>query len=172
MTAGESTGWDEPLGAVSRRVAVLEAEQAIIALQHRYAWAIDNPAGLDPDAVAACFTSDGEWRSSAYGRTCRGPDEIRDFFTDLRRTVVGSMHNTGQFTIELAPDLRSASYRAYLYCLVLAPGDAIDRAPLATFVATMYFNRCRLVEGLWRFTVVDAFRQYSIAPGPDRAPLG
>lgn len=146
---------------VEQRLARMEDIRAIEELQYRYAWALDNDDGVDPAAIADCFTEDGLWWSDGIGAEIRGRHEIRRFFEGLRK-YPSELHYTTNMRIQLDDDAAAASVQAYLACFCSGKPDvAPDTEPLV--IATTYRSRCRKVDGEWLFSELRARRRWASA---------
>jgi hypothetical protein len=137
---------EEAILELSRRVARLEASEEIRALKLRYASYCD--AGYPPDALAELFTEDAVWDGDeAHFGVHRGRDAIRDFFAGISERFIFAMHYTLGGTIEVAPDLESASGRWYLWepCTIVVEGT-----PTSMWVMGNYIDEYRRVDSVWR----------------------
>jgi len=137
--------------ALERRLAALEAAEAIRNLKARYASLVDGryrPGGgvveateLDRLAseISALFTGDALWDGGKGLGTCQGRDAIRERFRDP--TLLFSWHYF------VKPRIRIADDRAEARWDLLAPCTTKDGRP--HWMAGVEDDAYRRVEGRW-----------------------
>lgn len=152
-------------GLAEERLSRLEDLRAIEDLQYRYAWALDHDDGVDPGAIATCFTEDGVWWSDGIGAEIHGRREIQRFFEGLKK-YPSELHYTTNLRIQLDDDGLTATARAYLACFCSGKPEAEPNTePLV--IATTYRSRCRKVDGHWLFVELRAQRRWASAATVD-----
>jgi hypothetical protein len=135
--AAALTEWEDRLVTeeLERRVAQLEAIEAIRELKARYADVCDT--GYDPVRMRPFFTDDAVWDGGPRFGRYEGVDAVCDFFAAP--------------IIEVADDGRTAQASWYLLepCTI-----ATDEGPRAMLIAGRYADRYRLEPDGWKFSEV------------------
>jgi hypothetical protein len=136
-------------GELERRVARLEAVEAICSLKERYAVVCDS--GYDPVGMRPFFTQDAVWDGGTRFGRYEGIDAVCDFFAGISSTITWALHYMVAPNIEIASDTRTAEGTWYLFepCTV-----ATDEGARAMLITGRYADRYRLVENEWKFSEV------------------
>lgn len=117
MSRDEDTGVAE--GNIARRLAALEAHEAIRTLKARYAEAVDRcieaPTAQSAAAVADLFTEDAVADYSQFGRP-EGRAAIADFFRGVLPAVAAwTRHNMMNPIVEVNDGVASGRWYAIVY---------------------------------------------------------
>jgi hypothetical protein len=136
-------------GELERRVARLEAVDAICKLKERYADVCDS--GYDPVRMRPFFTEDAVWDGGPRFGRHNGIDAVCDFFAGISSTITWALHYMVAPNIEIAEDGRTATGTWYLFepCTI-----ATDNGPRAMLITGRYADRYRRVDGSWKFSEV------------------
>lgn len=142
------------LAAVERRLADLEAAEAIRNLKARYAELVDRryrrgggvvaPDQLDPlaDEIAALFSEDAVWDGGKALGLCQGRAAIRERFRDP--TLLFSWHYFLKPRIAVSGDSAEARWD------ILSPCTTRDGRP--HWLAGVEDDHYRRVDGVWLHT--------------------
>ena len=134
---------------LERRVAQLEAIEAIRDLKARYADVCDT--GYDPVRMRPFFTDDAVWDGGPRFGRYEGVDAVCDFFAGVSRQITWALHYMVAPVVEIADDLESATASWYLLepCTI-----ATHEGTRAMLIAGRYADRYRLEAEGWKFTEV------------------
>lgn len=130
---------------LDRRVARLEAVEAVRVLKARYADVCDT--GYDPVRMRPLFTDDAVWDGgSRFGRY-EGVDAICDFFAAVSSQITWALHYMIAPIVEIADDGESARGSWYLLepCTMTTP-----EGPRAMLLMGRYADRYRRTEDGWK----------------------
>jgi ketosteroid isomerase-like protein len=108
---------------VETRLARLEAAAEIRALKMQYARLCD--AGYPSDQLGPLFTEDAVWDGGETFGIYEGNQAVRGFFDDCRNRIGWAMHYTVSGDIDVAPDVRAATARWYLWQPMTLEGRAV-----------------------------------------------
>ena len=135
---------------LERRVAKLEAAEAIRHLKARYAAVCDT--GYDPDRMVPLFTRDAVWDGGERFGRHEGIDAIRAFFGSVSSQIVWALHYRVAPVVEVADDLETATASWYLLepCTI-----ATDEGPQAVLITDTYADRYRREPDGWKFAEVE-----------------
>jgi hypothetical protein len=147
---------------LERRVARLEAIEAIKRVQIRYAEICD--AGNDPDEHVKLFVEDAVWDSGERFGVHRGVGEIHAFFSGIRNVMKWALHYMISPVVEVADDLKSARGHWYLWQPCTMEIDGVDEPVFLT--ATYDVDYVLDDDGAWKFKEVR-LRVQTLAPYAD-----
>jgi hypothetical protein len=139
--------------SLERRIARIEAAEAIRRVQAKIAFASDD--GYDPVLFGSLFTADAVWESNAFG-TFTGRAAIEAFIRDVRKQGLISFahHSMIPQWVDIAEDGHTAHGRWYaIQSATMPDAGGSDRAVI---IACTYENDFAQVEGEWRYTKVSA----------------
>ncbi|WP_313483011.1 nuclear transport factor 2 family protein [Pseudomonas sp.] len=134
-------GFDVMTHRIEQRLAVLEAQQAIQALKHRYCQLCD--LHYDADAIALLFTEDASWESGGRGRFV-GREAIRTFFLGANQLYPWAAHLVLNAIITVNGDEATGQWRMLMPCNVLRDGQSVG-----VLQCSEYQERYQCVDGAW-----------------------
>lgn len=139
-----------------------ESLREIHALQYRYAWSLDD--AFDLDGFVDCFTADATWVSVGFGASLEGASEIREYFQRMKESTIQCIHYITQPHVDLAPDAKTASSRAYLLAIHTTVDDNGQHS--TKFLNSFYLSDFVKVDDRWLFGKVMVRRRGAMeAPG-------
>ena len=138
------------LAELERRLAKLEATEAIRNLKMRYAAACDDQ--YNPHVLAEMFTEDAVWDGQTLGMH-RGRDEIRKFFETASGKIFWAFHLMLNPVISIDEDGSTATGTWFLFepCTMPAGNQEKD----SVLMMAKYNDRYRKVDGEWKFERVE-----------------
>ena len=132
---------------LDRRVARLEAIEAIRVLKARYADVCDT--GYDAVRMRPLFTDDAVWDGGPRFGRYQGVDAVCEFFAGVSSQITWALHYMIAPIIELAEDGETARGSWYL----LEPCTmTTDEGPRAMLLMGRYADRYRKTDGGWKIS--------------------
>jgi hypothetical protein len=134
---------------LERRIARLEAIEAIRELKARYADVCDT--GYDPVRMRPFFTEDAVWDGGRRFGRYEGVDAVCGFFAGISSEITWALHYMVAPIIDVAPDGDTATGSWYLLepCTI-----ATADGPRAMVITGRYADRYRLEPDGWKFVEV------------------
>jgi hypothetical protein len=134
---------------LERRVARLEAKEAICRLQYVYAAVCD--AGNDPDEMVKLFTEDAVWDSGERFGVHHGRDAIHEYFGGIRKVIMWALHYMVQPVVDVADDLQTGHATWYLWqpATVRSKGEDVP-----CWLTATYDVDYRLEDDGWKIAVL------------------
>lgn len=131
------------MSTLEERVQRLEDLEELRRLKIRYAQLCD--ANYDADGLAALFAEDAVWNGGQFG-LYEGRDAIRGFFAGVSDSFTFALHYVIGHQIDIDSDTE-----AHGSWYILEPATIDDKA---TWIAAVYNDRYRKVDGRWMFAEV------------------
>lgn len=133
-----------------RRIAKLEAAEAIRRLKLEYAAACDD--NYPPDVIAPMFTTDAVWDGGERWGRHEGRDAIHAFFSETSDTIKFALHLMIGGDIVVDDDtLSTASGTWQLFEPVAVAGDG---ETYSAIMAGIYQDQYELTDDGWKFSAV------------------
>lgn len=132
-----------------QRLQRLEDIEAIKVLKYRYASYCD--AGYDPDGITSLFVPDGHWIVTGLGGEATGRDEMHEFFSAIKDTIVWAMHFVIAPQVELSADGQSAEGRFGLLSMTTIKREDAPAGFTPTVSTLNYVDKFVKIDGRWYF---------------------
>ena len=136
-------------GDLERRLARLEAIEAIRELKARYADVCDT--GYDPVRMRPFFTEDAVWDGGPRFGRYEGVDAVCEFLAGISSEITWALHYMIAPIIDVADDGRTATGSWYLLEPVTI---ATPDGPRAMVITGLYADRYQLEADGWKFSEV------------------
>lgn len=129
------------MSELEKRITRLEDIEAIKQLKVRYSHICDDDH--NPDTIASVFAEDGIWESADFG-VAKGPDEIRELFSNFRKMFNFSQHNMMNPLIEVNGD------RATGVWYIMGPWTYTENNE-EKWLALRYDDDYVKIDGEWKY---------------------